>query len=303
MKKIEISIKEKIECILQETGFSRSQLARELEVDYQAVYRWIDQGVLPHKAQARRIDELFKEQVDLSDIVNQLRKKIPQPIKRLKQNIELRGKFFLLMTYHSNAIEGSRMSLGETEEAIEGKKVRGRELFEMLEAINHNNALLFMLGVIKPGFKITEEYILKLHSIIMYNFNNKLPGKYRTGYVNLTNAEKKLPTAQQVPLLMRKFVKNVNKYGANIVKKIAGDHYEFEEIHPFFDGNGRVGRLIMLTQLLAKGLPPAIIELEDRYNYYLALGKGDFGDFRNLTQMICESVLKGYNLLFAETSK
>jgi len=94
MKKIEISIKEKIERVLQETGFSRSQLARELEVDYQTVYRWLDQGVLPHKAQARRIDELFKEQVDLSVIVNQLRKKITRPIKLLKQNIELGGNSF-----------------------------------------------------------------------------------------------------------------------------------------------------------------------------------------------------------------
>jgi hypothetical protein len=56
----------------------------------------------------------------------------------------------------------------------------------------------------------------------------------------------------------------------------------------------------MITQLLSKGYPPAIIEVADRYKYYLALGKGDMGDFKNLVQMICDSIIKGYDLLFAE---
>jgi len=88
--------------------------------------------------------------------------------------------------------------------------------------------------------------------------------------------------------------------GEEVLKKISRDHYEFESIHPFFDGNGRVGRIIMNTQLLSQGYPPAIIEIEDRYKYYLALSRGDMGDFKNLTQMVCDSVIKGYNLLFAE---
>jgi Fic family protein len=204
------------------------------------------------------------------------------------------------MTYHSNAIEGSRMTLKETEMAINGKKVKGKELFEELEAINHHNALLYMLDVITPNFKITEEYILKIHSLVMYNFNNKLPGKYRTGYVNLTNTEKQLPSAQMVPLRMHKFIKEINNYKIGIINKVSQYHYEFESIHPFFDGNGRVGRIIMLTQLLSKGYPPAIIEVEDRYKYYLALSKGDLGDFKNLIQMVCDSIIKGYNLLFIE---
>jgi Fic family protein len=299
MKKINITDKYKLERLIEEAGFNRSELAKILGVSYKTVYRWLDLGVKPHPGHARDIDELFKEYIDLADWVYKIKKAMRDPVRFFRKNEEMRGKFFLLMTYYSNAIEGSRMTLKETEKAINGEKVRGRELFEVLEAVNHNNAMLFMLDKIKPGFRITEEYILKLHSIIMYNFHDKLPGKYRTGYVNLTNTEKKLPSAQMVPAMMRRFLKSINKYKGDILQKISRDHYEFEAVHPFFDGNGRVGRLIMLTQLLSRGFPPSIIGIEDRYKYYLALGKGDLGDFKNLKQMVCDSIIKGYNLLFA----
>jgi len=168
-----------------------------------------------------------------------------------------------------------------------------------MEAVNHKNAMEFMLEEVSHGFRITEKYVLKLHEIVMYNFNNKLPGKYRTGYVNLTNTEVALPSAQDVPLKMSRFIKNLSHYKKDPIGVISRHHYDFEAIHPFFDGNGRVGRLIMITELLSLGFPPSIISVEDRYKYYMALGKCDNGDFNNIIQMVCDSIMTGAKLLFS----
>lgn len=201
------------------------------------------------------------------------------------------------MTYHSNAIEGSRMTVRETQRALEGKMVRGRELFEVMEAVNHKNALEYLMNTIHSKFKIDEAFIMKLHEIVMYNFSHKLPGRYRTGAVNLTNTDKRLPSFQEVPLKMKTLVRSVNRTGKDPLAKIAVDHHEFEIIHPFFDGNGRVGRLLLLAQLMIQGYAPALITVENRHSYYMALSKADLGDHRNIVQMVAASVLKGYEIL------
>ncbi|PIQ87420.1 MAG: hypothetical protein COV74_00820 [Candidatus Omnitrophica bacterium CG11_big_fil_rev_8_21_14_0_20_45_26] len=291
-----ISDHSKLEALLKQ-GLSKKDLAKRIEVSYMTIHRWCHKGVKPHPRESRAIDELFKEHIDLTPYVLKLKRRLKDPIKILKTNKTIQQQFITLMTYHSNAIEGSRMTIKETECAILGKKVPRKEPFEVFEAVNHKNAILEMLLQIRPGFKVTENYLLKLHSIVMYNFNDKLPGRYRTGYVNLTNTEKPLPPAQEVPVKMRTFLKQVNRYGSHPIRKIASDHYEFEAIHPFFDGNGRVGRLLMTTQLLSRGFPPPLIRIDDRYAYYFALGRGDLGDFRNLIQMVCGAIFRGYALL------
>ena len=297
MKVPVFSDREKLSKIIEATGISRSALARRLEVDYKTIWRWLDNRVKPQRRQSNDIDQLFKEYVDLRRAVVNLKKNVKGPVGILKDNKKIRDEFILMMTYNSNAIEGSRMTIKETEEAIAGKTVKGRELFEVLEAVNHKNAMEFMLKEVCPGFKLDEKYILKLHEIVMYNFNNKLPGEYRTGYVNLTNTDVALPSAQDVPLKMSQLVKNINRYKNDPLGKIAKDHYDFEIIHPFFDGNGRVGRLAMITQLLSRGFAPSVIRMEDRYKYYMALEKCSHGEYNSIIQMVCDSIIIGYALL------
>lgn len=276
---------------------TRSAFASLLGVKYLTVYRWLEKGTRPQSKESREIDALFKETIDLRATVKMACRSGPDPLRVLREKRALLDQFILRMTFHSNAIEGSRMSLQETEKVIGGKVVAGKELFEMMEAVNLKNAVVHMMEKVKRGFQIDEAYVLKLHEIVMYNFSTKLPGRYRTGYVNLTNTDVVVPNAQMVPVKMGQWVKGVNDYGADPMGKIAHDHYQFEAIHPFFDGNGRVGRLLMATQLLSRGFPAAIIELEDQMKYYTALGKADHGDLNYMVQMICEAVLKGRQFL------
>src|SRR3990167_10814932 len=94
-----LSDRDKLHALIKEAGFKRTQLARQLEVTYRTVHRWIDGGVSPHPAQSRRIDELFKEHVDLSCVIEKLKKSIRDPIAILKKNTEIQKRFFLEMTY------------------------------------------------------------------------------------------------------------------------------------------------------------------------------------------------------------
>lgn len=292
-----LSDKNKILKIIEATDISKSEFARRLDVNYKTVYRWIDLNILPQPRQSKNIDKLFKEYVDLRESVYELKKTSPNPLNVIKTDKKTRDKLFLEVTYNSNAMEGSRMTIKETENAFSGKLNKSKEFFEALQAVNHRNALEYVIDNVKPNFKITKEYILKLHEIVMYNFSNNLPGKYRNGPVNLKNNEKKLPNAQEVPFLMGKFINDVNVSKKDFIAKFAKDHCEFESIHPFSDGNGRVGRLILLTQLLSKGFPPSIIKVEDTHKYFMALNKGDLGDFGSMIQLLCETVMAGYTFL------
>ena len=177
MLKLYFSDKEKLLKIISITGISRSELARRLEVDYKAIYRWLDKDVSPQHKQSREIDQLFKEYVDLRETIYEVGKKFKDPVKTLKADAAIRENFFLEMTYNSNAIEGSRMTRKETAEAFEGRNVRGKQLFEVLEAVNHRSALEFLLDNVNKDFMITKEFILFLQknkATLLFMTSNEL---------------------------------------------------------------------------------------------------------------------------------
>jgi len=296
--RIPVLDQEKIRLILQNSGMSRTKLGELLGVNYQTVYRWADKGTKPRRKESQEIDELFKATVDLRPTVLKLKETGPDPLTIIRQNRKFYDDLTLRLTFHTNAIEGSRLTLQETQRILDGKVVEGRELFELLEAVNHKNAVHHLFQVIHPGFKIDEAFLLRLHGIVMYDFKNKLPGQYRTGSINVANTEKIVPNAQMVPIRMKQFLKNVNDLTSDPIGKIARDHFEFESIHPFFDGNGRLGRLLMATQLLCNGFPPALIEIEDQMKYYTAFDKADNGDVGYMTQLVAECVVKGFEFFY-----
>ncbi len=240
---------------------------------------------LIEKHLAERIEKMFDE-------LNSLR---PLP----KQTLEsLKKKFEIEMTYHSNAIEGNRLTLKETYLVLErGITIGGRSMREHLEATNHKEALFEVEKIVKQK-KIAEKDILDLHAVILDKIKPEWAGFYRNGPVAITLSKHRPPSYKEVPKLIGEVVNLLNKHveGTKAVESAAEIHHKLVHIHPFWDGNGRLARLLMNIKLMQSGFPPIILRKQERVSYYNALEKADVGDFGPLTTMIAKDVVKSLDI-------
>ncbi|MCK5505052.1 MAG: Fic family protein, partial [Thermodesulfovibrionia bacterium] len=119
-------------------------------------------------------------------------------------------------------------------------------------------------------------------------------GFYRTGPVAIAFTDHKPPSYKEVPKNMKEIVRLLNKKaeGTKAIELVADIHHKFVHLHPFWDGNGRLGRLLMNIKLIQVGFPPTILRKQERSLYYKALDKADQGDLVPLTTMIAKDVLK-----------
>ena len=179
-------------------------------------------------------------------------------------------------TYHSNAIEGSTLTYAETYAILYNDnsfKIEGKEPREIYEAINHKNALELVFSNLKSQEPFDERFIKKLNETI--NRNIKDTEGYRKVQVFIRGSEHIPPEPAKIPNLMNYFVYNYNHDTDDIFSKVAKYHIDFERIHPFEDGNGRTGRLLINYELLKNNFPPVVIEKEDRVKYFEFLRNND----------------------------
>lgn len=172
-------------------------------------------------------------------------------------------------TYHSNAIEGSTLTYAETYAILYNDnsfKIQGKEPREIYEAINHKAALELVFDNLKNNGALGERFIKILNQTINKNIN-EVDG-FRKVQVFIQGSDHIPPEPEKVPNLMNYFVYNYNHDKQDIFTKIAKYHIEFEKIHPFEDGNGRTGRLLLNYELLKNNLPPIVISKEDRIKYF-----------------------------------
>ena len=192
---------------------------------------------------------------DFFDEVNNLKKKLdskrPIPketLKSLKESINLEW------TYNSNGIEGNTLTLRETQVVLEGITVGGKSIKEHLEAINHEQAILFLDELVKEDNPITEWNIKNIHQLILKEIDNENAGKYRKENVTIKGATHIPPDYITVPELMEKLILNYKTWSIyHPIVKAALLHGELVKIHPFIDGNGRTSRLIMNLDLMNSG--------------------------------------------------
>lgn len=179
-------------------------------------------------------------------------------------------------TYHSNAIEGSTLTYAETYAILYNDnsfKIKGKEPREIYEAINHKKALELVFKNLQNNEEFDERFIKKLNETI--NRDIKDTKDYRVVQVFIRGSEYIPPEPEKVPNLMMYYIYNYNHDEQDIFFKIARYHIEFEKIHPFEDGNGRTGRLLLNYELLKNNLSPIVIAKEDRVKYFEFLRNND----------------------------
>ena len=184
--------------------------------------------------------------------------------------------FITRSTYHSNAIEGSTLTYAETYAILYNDnsfKIEGKEPREIYEAINHKKALELVFKNLQNEDGFDERFIKKLNETI--NRDIKDTEGYRPVQVFIRGSEHIPPAPEKIPNLMTYFVYNYNHDEEDIFTKIARYHIEFEKIHPFEDGNGRTGRLLLNYELLKNDIPPVVISKEERVKYFEFLRNND----------------------------
>lgn len=187
--------------------------------------------------------------------------------------------FLVELTYTSNAIEGNTLTRAETALVVEkGLTIGGKSLKEHFEVNNHVHALEWVKQqVSKTIDNIDEDTVLRIHRFILESIDEANAGSYRNISVRISGAAVVLPNPQKVPRLMAEFIQWLHAAEINPIELAAMAHYKFVTIHPFVDGNGRTGRLLMNLILMIHGYPPAIIRPEDRLAYIKSLEKAQMG--------------------------
>jgi Fic family protein len=253
-------------------------------------------NLLAPDEKARSLSGLL-EQVDrLKGWVDQFRPLPPSVVRSLKELFDVR------FTYHSNAIEGNTLTQSETEMVLEqGITVGGKSLREHLEVIGHKEAIDYMEQLAVEAEAIGEREIKDLHSLVLRAIDREEAGRYRRLDVRAAGTEHVYPPHYRVPELMEEFARWLGSREAAELHPVglaAEAHFRFVSIHPFQDGNGRAGRLLMNLLLLRRGYPVTVLRAEQRAAYIDALvaaqAGGGTGPLLKLVAGACRESLLEY---------
>lgn len=201
-------------------------------------------------------------------------------ILKYEMNNKIKGgiyhKIQIDLTYNSNHIEGSKLTHDQTRYIYETNSIGIEEntvnVNDVMETVNHFRCIDLIID--KANFEISEKFIKKLHFILKTGTKSSNNERFTVGdykkYPNIVgNMETTKP--EDVPNEMQKLLNGYNKDKTKNLIDILNFHYYFESIHPFQDGNGRVGRLIMFKECLKNDIVPFIIDDEIKLFYYRGL--------------------------------
>ena len=291
------------------SGLTQTKLADKLGVSFVAFNNWWNEKSVPRAKMRTAIDELFLEMtgqkiipanqlIAKKEFLNKKSSEHKNILKEILANPDIRDQFILKLTYHSNSIEGSTLTEPDTAAVIfDNVALPNKSLAEQMEAKNHQTALNFLFNHIAKKEKIDEDFILKLHSILMNGIQSDA-GLYRRHGVRIIGVNLATANYLSVPKLVSEIISQAEKITHDIISLSADIHRRFEQVHPFSDGNGRVGRLLMTAMLLKENLAPAIIQQQQKRLYYAYLYKAQTKkDNSQLENFLCDAVMDGFDIL------
>ena len=227
-------------------------------------------------------------------------KKLQLVIKDLKKRYERlrRGKESLLklveevelpeLVYNSNAIENSSLTLRETERILlELQTIRRISVRELFEAKNLAKVTEYLCS--KPQQDLNEDAILPLHNMLLSNIDDHIAGRFRQRNEYVRVGTHLAPAPEHVEALLEALLEDyASSHERYFLDNIARFHLEFERIHPFVDGNGRIGRVLINWQLAKLGYPPIIIRNKGKHNdYYPVFSRYvDKGDTKPMSALL-----------------
>lgn len=217
----------------------------------------------------------------------------------------LRKEFMIEFTYNSNAIEGNTLTLKETAMVLEGMTIDQKPMKDHLEAVGHRDAFTYVQDIASKEVDLTESVIKNIHSLVLMN-KPEDKGVYRGIPVRIMGAYTDPVQPYMIEPKMTELLKNnlARENKMSIIERIALFHLEFEGIHPFIDGNGRTGRLILNLDLIRNGYPPINVKFTDRKRYYDAFDAYyRDGSSSTMSNFIAEYVDKRLDEYFAVLEK
>lgn len=297
---------ERLKRIIAATGWTQTQLAARLGVSFATVNSWLNQRSLPRVGAQANIDTLYLEIIGVDSVPAQVLTEVKQramstrlSLKSLLAERQRLDRFVVHVTYHTNAVEGSTMTLADTDAVLFGDQVLpNRTQVEQAEARNHQAALLWLLQQVRAnGFTITVSLVCDLHVRLMNGILADA-GVVRRHPVRIAGMGVPLANPVKIARLLDECVDSINDPQADVVAWLAHTHATFEQIHPFADGNGRIGRLLLLAQSLRAGIAPVLVRKEKKFAYYKALQRAQTAqDNGPLEALLAQAILDAHNLL------
>lgn len=208
--------------------------------------------------------------------------------------IEYVDDILVRLAHHSSALEGNTITLAETISIILHNQVssnRNMDLREIYEIKNHEQAFHYLLKALANNEPLHLQHVKKIHALLMDRLQYDR-GQFKSVDNAILGADFMTASIQETPLLMQQWVDNLNYRleGAATaqvkISIIAEAHIAFERIHPFADGNGRTGRMLLNYSLLQHDFVPMIINSKDKATYLRFLAEQDAAGFSQFIEAV-----------------